>query len=519
MGSKVKYELDKETGLLRVDRVLFSAVHYPANYGFLPRTLRRATVATRSTRARPLPGARRADVPHARAADRLPHDARRHGPRRQDPRRARRRPRVPGRYREPRGGSRSTSSARCAASSRTTRRSSTSRSSSTRCAARPTRSPRSPPRAPPTTSSARPGRDARASGEKYRMHVMPVIRLPHASATLTLARMTSGTIDAAAPVMAPGLRRRVATAAVMAGLVVTAFEGSVVTPAMPTIAKDLGGYLALRVGLHRLPARLDARRSALGQARRSRRPAPRLHGRHGPLPRRQRPLRVRDLDARARRLSRTAGPRRRRDRARRHDHQRRPLHDRGAREGARPLHGVVGPRERRRPAARRRHRAPLGLALRVLRQRAVRRAGGAPARDVVRRSAARASRVRRRHERARRRRRARCVAPRGRSRRAGRNARSSRARDDRARRRRHVPAARAGLEPIRSSRATRSPIRSCAQARSGPLRRRDHLRADRVRCRSGSRRPRAATRSARARRSCPCSSAGRSARRSACASS
>ena len=38
IGSKVKYELDKETGLLRVDRVLFSSVHYPANYGFLPRT-------------------------------------------------------------------------------------------------------------------------------------------------------------------------------------------------------------------------------------------------------------------------------------------------------------------------------------------------------------------------------------------------------------------------------------------------------------------------------------------------
>ncbi len=37
-GSKVKYELDKATGLLRVDRVLFSAVHYPANYGFIPRT-------------------------------------------------------------------------------------------------------------------------------------------------------------------------------------------------------------------------------------------------------------------------------------------------------------------------------------------------------------------------------------------------------------------------------------------------------------------------------------------------
>ncbi|HTO12476.1 MAG TPA: inorganic diphosphatase [Candidatus Binatia bacterium] len=37
-GSKVKYELDKTTGLLRLDRVLHSAVHYPANYGFLPRT-------------------------------------------------------------------------------------------------------------------------------------------------------------------------------------------------------------------------------------------------------------------------------------------------------------------------------------------------------------------------------------------------------------------------------------------------------------------------------------------------
>ena len=37
-GSKIKYELDKATGLLGVDRVLHSAVHYPANYGFLPRT-------------------------------------------------------------------------------------------------------------------------------------------------------------------------------------------------------------------------------------------------------------------------------------------------------------------------------------------------------------------------------------------------------------------------------------------------------------------------------------------------
>jgi inorganic pyrophosphatase len=36
--SKGKYELDKETGILRLDRVLFSSVHYPANYGFIPRT-------------------------------------------------------------------------------------------------------------------------------------------------------------------------------------------------------------------------------------------------------------------------------------------------------------------------------------------------------------------------------------------------------------------------------------------------------------------------------------------------
>ncbi len=35
---KVKYELDKETGLLRMDRVLHTSTHYPANYGFIPRT-------------------------------------------------------------------------------------------------------------------------------------------------------------------------------------------------------------------------------------------------------------------------------------------------------------------------------------------------------------------------------------------------------------------------------------------------------------------------------------------------
>jgi inorganic pyrophosphatase len=37
-GSKNKYELDKASGMIRVDRVLFSSIHYPANYGFIPRT-------------------------------------------------------------------------------------------------------------------------------------------------------------------------------------------------------------------------------------------------------------------------------------------------------------------------------------------------------------------------------------------------------------------------------------------------------------------------------------------------
>ena len=37
-GSKKKYELDKETGLIILDRVLYTSTHYPANYGFIPRT-------------------------------------------------------------------------------------------------------------------------------------------------------------------------------------------------------------------------------------------------------------------------------------------------------------------------------------------------------------------------------------------------------------------------------------------------------------------------------------------------
>ena len=38
-GSKKKYELDKHTGFLIMDRILYTSTHYPANYGFVPRTL------------------------------------------------------------------------------------------------------------------------------------------------------------------------------------------------------------------------------------------------------------------------------------------------------------------------------------------------------------------------------------------------------------------------------------------------------------------------------------------------
>lgn len=37
-GSRAKYELDKDTGILKMDRVLYSSVYYPANYGFIPQT-------------------------------------------------------------------------------------------------------------------------------------------------------------------------------------------------------------------------------------------------------------------------------------------------------------------------------------------------------------------------------------------------------------------------------------------------------------------------------------------------
>lgn len=38
-GGKQKYEMDKATGLLRLDRILYTSTHYPANYGFIPKTL------------------------------------------------------------------------------------------------------------------------------------------------------------------------------------------------------------------------------------------------------------------------------------------------------------------------------------------------------------------------------------------------------------------------------------------------------------------------------------------------
>lgn len=38
-GSSVKYELDKQSGMIKLDRVLYSAAYYPANYGFIPQTL------------------------------------------------------------------------------------------------------------------------------------------------------------------------------------------------------------------------------------------------------------------------------------------------------------------------------------------------------------------------------------------------------------------------------------------------------------------------------------------------
>ena len=92
MGSSVKYELDKKTGLLQLDRILYSAVYYPANYGFIPQTW--AEDDDPAGRAGAVPGAGRAADAGRRPRDR-PDDDDRHrqeGP--QDPGRGRRRPGV-----------------------------------------------------------------------------------------------------------------------------------------------------------------------------------------------------------------------------------------------------------------------------------------------------------------------------------------------------------------------------------------------------------------------------------------
>ena len=87
MGSKNKYELDKETGLLKLDRVLYSAVHYPANYGFIPRTFCEDGDPLDALVLGQEAGHAADDDRGAR--DRRDADARREGARRQDHRRQR----------------------------------------------------------------------------------------------------------------------------------------------------------------------------------------------------------------------------------------------------------------------------------------------------------------------------------------------------------------------------------------------------------------------------------------------
>ena len=76
-GGKAKYEMDKETGLLRLDRVLYTSTHYPANYGFIPRTY--ANDGDPPGRAGALLGEHH---PHVLGAV-LPHRRHHHGRRRQ----------------------------------------------------------------------------------------------------------------------------------------------------------------------------------------------------------------------------------------------------------------------------------------------------------------------------------------------------------------------------------------------------------------------------------------------------
>ena len=151
-GSTNKYELDKETGLLRLDRVLYSAVYYPADYGFIPRTYcddgdpldvlvlgQEPVYPLTIVEARAIGVMRMRDekgvddkivaVSVARSGvRRLPRQGAAAGP---------------------------TCCGRCGASSRTTRSSSTSRSSSRICSAPPRRSGSSPTRWSCTGSCAR----------------------------------------------------------------------------------------------------------------------------------------------------------------------------------------------------------------------------------------------------------------------------------------------------------------------------------------------------------------------------
>ena len=129
-GSKNKYELDKETGLLRLDRVLYSAVHYPADYGFIPRTfcddgdpLDALVLGQEPVYPLTIVEARAIGVMRMRDEKGI-----------DDKIVARQRPRsgVRGLHRQG-AAARRTCCASCAASSRTTRRSSTSRSSSKTC--------------------------------------------------------------------------------------------------------------------------------------------------------------------------------------------------------------------------------------------------------------------------------------------------------------------------------------------------------------------------------------------------
>ncbi len=181
--------------------------------------------------------------------------------------------------------------------------------------------------------------------------------------------------------------RKVATAAVLLGLVISAFEGTVVTTAMPTITSALGGarlyawvftafLLASTLGVMlvgKLGDHVGRKPAFLGGI------ALFLVGSS-----------LCGLASRPDRLPRRAGPGRRRHPAHHHDHRRRPLHLEGARGGAERLHRRVGARQRARAGHRRMDRRPRLLALGLPRQRAGERGGGRAARRQLSRSGTKA---------------------------------------------------------------------------------------------------------------------------------